>query len=190
MKFYLLLSTLVIAVKAQVQSPTYLFNVTSPAVNSPYVASQILPCIYDVADNVTSDNLQLSILLVGSNSSTVMTASADISQGFSFQKQIGGATVYEHQYNYNIPSNTTAGNYQVVFADSVSHTNVSIPITISVAPHTPSSTPLASASSSSTSSSSTTLGSIFKDTNSASHPAQLSTFLLFVSFILAFIQFL
>lgn len=28
-----------------------------------------------------------------------LTASADISQGFSYQKQIGGATVYEHQFN-------------------------------------------------------------------------------------------
>lgn len=44
-------------------------------------------------------DLQLSILLVGANSSTTMTASADISQGFSFQKSIGGATVYEHQLN-------------------------------------------------------------------------------------------
>lgn len=45
-------------------------------------------------------DLQLSILLIGSNSSTPMIMSADISQGFSFQKKIdGGAIVYEHQLN-------------------------------------------------------------------------------------------
>jgi hypothetical protein len=38
-------------------------------------------------------------LLVGTNSSFEMVASADISQGFSFEKQIPGATVYEHQLN-------------------------------------------------------------------------------------------
>lgn len=44
-------------------------------------------------------DLQLSISLVGTNSSVQLTPSADISQGFSYQKQIGGATVYEHQFN-------------------------------------------------------------------------------------------
>lgn len=55
-KLLILLSALALAVKAQVQSPTYQFNVTSPSPNSPYVASQILPCIYDIASNTTSDS--------------------------------------------------------------------------------------------------------------------------------------
>lgn len=44
-------------------------------------------------------DLQLSISLVGSNSTTAMVMSADISQGFSFQKQVGGGIVFEHQLN-------------------------------------------------------------------------------------------
>ncbi len=55
-KLFILLSALAVAVNAQIQSPTYQFNVTSPSPNSPYVASQILPCIYDVASNTTSDS--------------------------------------------------------------------------------------------------------------------------------------
>lgn len=55
-KFLILLSALAVAVTAQIQSSTGQFNVTSPSANSPYVASQILPCIYDVASNTTSDS--------------------------------------------------------------------------------------------------------------------------------------
>jgi hypothetical protein len=44
-------------------------------------------------------DLKLSVSLLGTNTSVQIVASADISQGFSFQKQIGGATVYEHHYN-------------------------------------------------------------------------------------------
>ncbi|KAI8878857.1 hypothetical protein K501DRAFT_325833 [Backusella circina FSU 941] len=146
LSFFLLVVFTAFFVKAQVRSPNFQYNVTSPAPNSPYVASQILPLIYDVASNATSENLQLSVSLLGTNTSVQMVASADISQGFSFQKQIGGDTVYEHQYNYNIPFNTTAGVYQVVFLDSVSKTNVSIPITISAAPVTPTSSSLPSGS--------------------------------------------
>ncbi|OBZ85162.1 hypothetical protein A0J61_06787 [Choanephora cucurbitarum] len=160
-KLALLVSTLVLAAEALVQSPSYQFNVTSPAPNAPYVASQILPCIYDVAANSTSDNLQLSITLVGSNYSAVMTGSADISLGFSFEKQISGATVYEHQFNYHIPANTTSGAYEVVFTDNVSQTNVSIPITIAAAPVTPSSSSLLP-SASATSADSSSTASVFR----------------------------
>jgi hypothetical protein len=46
-------------VEAQVRSPNFQYNVTSPAPNSPYVASQILPLIYDVASNATSESMLL-----------------------------------------------------------------------------------------------------------------------------------
>ena len=55
-KLLVFLSAMTAAVSAQIISPSYQFNVTSPAPNSPYVASQILPCIYDVASNATSDS--------------------------------------------------------------------------------------------------------------------------------------
>ncbi|KAI8097793.1 uncharacterized protein B0P05DRAFT_522029 [Gilbertella persicaria] len=189
-KIAVLFSTLVLAVEALVQSPSYQFNVTSPAPNAPYVASQILPCIYDVADNSTSDNLQLSISLVGDNSSTVMTASADISKGFSFEKEITGGTVYEHQFNYHIPSNTTAGNYQVVFTDSVSQTNVSISITIAAAPVTSSSIPSSTLASATGSSTSLSPSSIINKANAATMGTQVSKYLVRASVALALVQFL
>lgn len=114
-KLFVLLSTFTLAVSAQVQSSIGLFNVTSPTVNAPYVASRVLPCIYTVASNATSDSkmiiltklqcsfalldLQLSISLSNGSSAVVIDASADISQGYSFQKDQNGATVYEHQFN-------------------------------------------------------------------------------------------
>ncbi|GAA5805346.1 hypothetical protein HPULCUR_010862 [Helicostylum pulchrum] len=186
MKFLILLSALALAVKAQMQSPTYQFNVTSPILNSRYVASQMLPCIYDIASNTTANNLQLSILLVGTNSSTPMIMSADITQGFSFQKKIdGGAIVYEHQLNYNIPVNTTAGAYEVVYLDNLTQTKVSIPISIGAAPApTVFSSP---ADSDSSSPSSPTNNSIFNKGNSANAGLQISKFLLVASLILAFV---
>lgn len=117
-KFLVLLSTLAIAVSADVQSSIGLFNVSSPAPNAPFVASRVLPCVYTVASNATSDSnvyfntlctirwllldLQLSISLNSGNITTVINPSADISQGYSFQKSIGGATVYEHQFNVSV----------------------------------------------------------------------------------------
>ncbi|KAG2198965.1 uncharacterized protein EV154DRAFT_499374 [Mucor mucedo] len=185
-KILILLSALALAVKAQVQSPTYQFNVTSPSPNSPYVASQILPCIYDIASNTTSDNLQLSISLVGTNSTTPMIMSADITQGFSFQKQVGGAIVFEHQLNFNLPTNTTAGPYQVVFFDNVSQTNVSIPITISAAPApTISSLPSGSVTAAPTTSAP---ANIFDKGNSANAGSEISKLLLAASLILAFVH--
>ncbi|KAI8973626.1 hypothetical protein BDF20DRAFT_883310 [Mycotypha africana] len=197
-KLFVLLSTLAIAVRAQVQSPTSLFNVTSPSPNAIYVASRILPCIYDISSEATADKLQLSIYLMGTNTSQQITASADISQGFSFKKDISdGVVAYEHQINYNIPTTTAAGSYQVVYVDNVSQTNVSIPITIRAAP-TPS--PSASvgsgtsAAGSSAQASPTSSGSIFKDINAAPSslvvfsPATLSLALL-ASIILISVNF-
>ncbi|PHZ12578.1 uncharacterized protein RHIMIDRAFT_282576 [Rhizopus microsporus ATCC 52813] len=178
-KFLVLLSTLAIAVSAEVQSSIGLFNVSSPAPNAPFVASQILPCVYTVASNATPDNLQLSISLNSGNVTTVINPSADISQGYSFQKSIGGATVYEHQFNYQIPTNTTAGSYQVIFTDNVSQTNLSIPIIISAAPPT-SSVQNPSASGSSAPSQSSTSSSIFKP-SSAGNTLAIPKALLFMS---------
>lgn len=188
LKLLTLFSVLAVAVSAQIQSPSYQFNVTSPTPNSPYVASQILPCIYTTASNTTADNLQLSISLVGFNTSTTLVANADITQGFSKQQNNGGAAVYEQQFNYNIPVNTTAGAYQVVFSDNVSQTNVSIPITIAAAPVTP---VVSSASSGSTTAAptSTVPAGVINKTNSASAGIEISKLLLVGSFIFAFVHF-
>lgn len=39
-------------------------------------------------------------------------------------------TVYEHSYNYNIPTTVTTGPYNVVFLDTTTNTETNIPITI------------------------------------------------------------
>lgn len=91
---------------------------------------------------------------------------------------------------YNIPSNTTAGAYQVVFFDNVSQTNVSIPITISAAPVTPTSSAAVPSGSSGTNAATTSVpASIFnKDSSSANAGVQISMFLLVSSLFVAFVQ--
>jgi hypothetical protein len=47
-----LAATMAAVVSAQVTAPTGVFNVTSPTPNSPYVAKQVLPCTYQLFQNV------------------------------------------------------------------------------------------------------------------------------------------
>ncbi|KAG1471562.1 hypothetical protein G6F56_002053 [Rhizopus delemar] len=172
---------------AQVQSSTGLFNVSSPAPNAPYVASRVLPCVYTVAGVANTDSLQLSISLNNGTRSITIDPVADISQGYSFQKDVGGVTVYEHQFNYPIPINTTAGPYQVTFTDHVSRTNLTIPITIGAAPPTLSVvTPSASGSSTPVHSSSAPAA---LKSSSAGNTLDISMKLLFAAFFLATVNF-
>ncbi|KAI9497039.1 hypothetical protein BDB00DRAFT_757322 [Zychaea mexicana] len=118
-----------------------IFNVTKPTPNSPYVAGQKLPLVYDVASTTTEQTLQLSVTLIDPRNATnnvLMVQNGDISQGFSNQKEIGNTTVYEHQTNYDIPTNTAAGEYQVVYTNTITGYNTTIPITIAEAGTTPS----------------------------------------------------
>ncbi|KAF7725893.1 hypothetical protein EC973_009227, partial [Apophysomyces ossiformis] len=131
--FLLLLTSTVSAI---VQSPTHQFNVSAPTPGSPYVIGQKLPLIYTIAANTTADNLKLSILLQSvsnPNNTVVIQPDATIAKAFSYQTQVDGATVYQHQYDYNIPANSVAGEYNVVYLDSISNTNVSISVMINAA---------------------------------------------------------
>ncbi|KAI9274529.1 hypothetical protein BDA99DRAFT_533162 [Phascolomyces articulosus] len=114
-----------------------LFNVTSPEPNSPYTAGQKLPLIYEIPSTTTENNLQLSISLVNPANATanvIMVSNADVSHGFSNQKDLGNnVTVYEHQANYDIPTTTTAGAYQVIFTNTLTGYNTTVPITIAEA---------------------------------------------------------
>ncbi|KAL0096400.1 hypothetical protein J3Q64DRAFT_1019015 [Phycomyces blakesleeanus] len=133
----LIISAFIGATQAFVQSPNYQFNVSLPVSDNPYVAGQTLPLVYDVASNTTSDNLQLSVIVVSANNATnsvVALANANIGQGSSYKKTIGGADVYEHQENYAIPLNTTPGNYLVVYFDNISQTNATVAIVINAPP--------------------------------------------------------
>ncbi|KAI8990000.1 hypothetical protein BDB01DRAFT_848103 [Pilobolus umbonatus] len=129
----LLLTVSLYLTQAQIQSPNRLFAVTSPSPNSPYITGQMLPCIYLIASNATSETLQLAISLELGNMSILLIDRADISPGFSYERQLGQSTVYEHQFNYNLPINMATGVYQVKFTDRISLSEVSIPVRISAA---------------------------------------------------------
>ncbi|KAI7856100.1 hypothetical protein BDC45DRAFT_504307 [Circinella umbellata] len=111
-----------------------LFNITSPEANSPFVAGQKLPLIYNIPESTTEQNLQLSISLTSPTNATfnvVMVPVADVSHGFSNKKDAGNnVTIYEHQANYDIPTNTPAGEYQVIFSNTLTGHNNSVPIKI------------------------------------------------------------
>ncbi|KAI9022758.1 hypothetical protein CLU79DRAFT_750592 [Phycomyces nitens] len=143
----LIIGALAGVTQAFVQSPSYQFNVTLPVSDNPYVAGQTLPLVYDVAANTTSDNLQLSVTIVSAKNETnsvVALANANVGQGSSYKKTIGGADVYEHQENYAIPLNTTPGNYLVVYFDNISQTNATVSIVINAPPLSSSAAPAAS----------------------------------------------
>ncbi|KAI9484490.1 hypothetical protein BDB00DRAFT_774843 [Zychaea mexicana] len=126
---------------AQMTAPMKNFNVTSPVSNGPYVAGQILPCTYVLFSEVDSSSLQLQIVLEpvsggASNSTTtapttmVIAQSADVSKTDGSAKQNGNMTYYEHSINYSIPKAATPGNYDVVFKDLSTNTDLSVPIEI------------------------------------------------------------
>lgn len=120
----------------EVVSPTHNYNVTLPEPNAPYVAGQMLPIAYtSPADANIEKLLQLSVYLTTQDPSlnftdVLITSNADISQTFSFKRYRLNDIYYEHQLNYAIPNNTIPGNYVVLFVDSVSKYNTSVPILI------------------------------------------------------------
>ncbi|KAL0089258.1 hypothetical protein J3Q64DRAFT_1727781 [Phycomyces blakesleeanus] len=123
-------------VSSQVISPSHTYNVTAPEPNAPYVAGQVLPVRYTLVDDIKLPNLlSLSIYFTTIDPSmnftdTVITSNADISQGFSFRRTQNTMVYYEHELSYAIPNTTRAGSYQVIFVDSVSRTNTSVPIVV------------------------------------------------------------
>ncbi|KAI9316748.1 hypothetical protein BX666DRAFT_1946587 [Dichotomocladium elegans] len=112
------------------------YNVSKPGPNSLYVTGQKLPLVYRISAESTASTLQLSIILQDTQNATnsiVMVQNANIAKGFSEQVNQGGQTVYEHQENYDIPSNTAPGYYNVVYTNQATNHNISIPITIAAA---------------------------------------------------------
>ncbi|KAI8140738.1 hypothetical protein BJV82DRAFT_622322 [Fennellomyces sp. T-0311] len=118
-----------------------LFNVTKPVANAPYVAGQKLPLVYEVSAISSQYNLQITISFNNPRNATnnvLVEANAPIDQGFSSQREVGNTTVYEHQLNYDIPVNTAPGTYDVVYTNSVTGHNVTIPVDIRPASESPS----------------------------------------------------
>ncbi|KAF1801370.1 hypothetical protein V8B55DRAFT_1389517 [Mucor lusitanicus] len=124
------------SVKADVPSPSHNYNVTLPEPNAPYVAGQMLPISYTLPDDTNLPNLlSLSVLFTTQDPSLnftdiVITSNADISQGFSFRRTHNTMVYFEHQLSYAIPNNTLPGNYIVLFVDSISKSNTSVPILV------------------------------------------------------------
>lgn len=140
MKLFVLFSCFITAAYAQVRSSTGLFNVSSPTPNAPYVASRVLPCVYTVSGDTNSNSkvlssyycnkyvlisylswtdLQLSISLNNGTKSIVINPSADISQGYSFQKNIGGVISYEHQFNVSYITKRRMNKYNKPCLNSI-----------------------------------------------------------------------
>ncbi|OZJ05352.1 hypothetical protein BZG36_01557 [Bifiguratus adelaidae] len=121
---------------APVTAPQKNYNVTRPYANYPYVIGQILPCVYDLL-NVDTSSLQLTITLSQANNASappyVITNNADVSKTAQWLQSSGNVSFWEHQINYNIPTNATAGNYVVTYTDTSTQTYVKIPITINAA---------------------------------------------------------
>ncbi|KAI9252971.1 hypothetical protein BDA99DRAFT_552826 [Phascolomyces articulosus] len=155
------MTVMAVGVMAQMTAPMKNFNVTSPVSNGPYVAGQVLPCTYILFSEVDSSSLKLQIILepasghkspastttgATSTNNTTMTIAqnADVSKTDASAKQNGNVTYYEHSINYNIPKTATPGNYQVVFNDLSTNTDLSVPIEIrpvsAAAPSNPSAT--------------------------------------------------
>ncbi|KAI8328986.1 hypothetical protein BC941DRAFT_443946 [Chlamydoabsidia padenii] len=127
-----LVATMAATVSGQVTAPTGVFNVSSPTPNSPYVAKQILPCTYELFQNVDTTGLIMNIDLIstatGSNVSLNIATNADMSKTTNSAKMNGNITYYEHSTNYLIPATVAPGNYKVAF--SASGSVLDIPITI------------------------------------------------------------
>lgn len=65
-----------------------------------------------------------------SNSTIVIAENADTTKTDSSVKTKDNTTYYEHSINYAIPKTLTPGQYQVVFLDKTTNTQLDIPIEI------------------------------------------------------------
>ncbi|SAM02951.1 hypothetical protein [Absidia glauca] len=122
--------------QVQAQSTNRRFNVTAPLAGSPYVAGQIVPVTYTLPDDSSLSSVLGLAVYFTSNDPTVpfsqatISDNADLSQGFSFQRTSNTGVYYEHQLNFDIPKETKAGNYQIVFVDTKGGGNTTVPIVI------------------------------------------------------------
>ncbi|ORZ13719.1 hypothetical protein BCR42DRAFT_493097 [Absidia repens] len=116
----IVVAAIALTASAQVPALSGNFNVTSPTPNSPYVAQQILPCTYQLFQNVDTTGLTMNIDLIstatGSNVSLHIATNADMSKSSNSAKQNGNLTSYEHSTNYLIPTSVTPGSYKVSFS--------------------------------------------------------------------------
>ncbi|KAI9301350.1 hypothetical protein BJ944DRAFT_243351 [Cunninghamella echinulata] len=90
----------------------------------------------DDHNNNNNKHLHLSVHLVSmdptlSFKQITITDSADLNQGFSFERvNSNNKKYYEHELNYIIPKETPPGNYHVLFQNSKSSINTTVPIII------------------------------------------------------------
>ncbi|ORZ23174.1 hypothetical protein BCR42DRAFT_319305 [Absidia repens] len=156
-----IIAATIAAVSAQVTAPTGVFNVSSPTPNSPYVAQQILPCTYQLFQDVDTTGITMNINLVsaaaGSNVSLPISTNSDMSKSSNSAKQNGNTTYYEHSVNYMIPTTVAPGDYKVSFVAN----NAPFDIPITILPAASSSLISKSGSATGSSGAASTGGSIF-----------------------------
>ncbi|CAM0136768.1 unnamed protein product [Umbelopsis sp. WA50703] len=140
------MAAMVSIVSAASLAATGTFEIVSPTPQAIYVAGQILPVIYTVnSDIVAQKALELSVYISPAADShlnittRVITPNADVGSSPRVSKGANGVFVFEHAVNFNIPKDAPAGNYDVVFADSVMHVNTTVPVVIKAAASSPSS---------------------------------------------------
>ncbi|KAI9263765.1 hypothetical protein BY458DRAFT_540663 [Sporodiniella umbellata] len=168
---------------AQLTSAMRNYNVTSPVPNGPYVAGQVLPCTVTIPETATDISLSIKLNSASStNTSFVIAQKFDTSKTSGTRKNKYNETYYEHSFNYNIPTNITPGVYNVIFLDSLTNSQLDVPI--NVLPVASSTSKSASGTGSSSTTSSTN-GSVFKsnaNTLSVSFVLYLAIFGLVVLF--------
>lgn len=127
-------ATIVSALPAHplLQSSDAQLNISSPIQNGVYIAGKTLPLTY-IPD--TSANLNLNIYLRGmdaSSNETVIAENADVSNSpeNAVHDPNSQSIYYQHSINYNIPTTTPAGDYEVIYQNMNTNVNTTIPISI------------------------------------------------------------
>ncbi|ORZ15733.1 hypothetical protein BCR42DRAFT_451672 [Absidia repens] len=184
--FLVLIHVFALMVQGQVQAASKRFAILQPVAYSPYVAGQIVPVTYTIPDDAALPSiLGLAVFFTSRDTSVpffhaTISNNADLTQGFSFRRTANTEVYYEHQLNYNIPKETPAGNYQIVFMDTIGGSgNTTVPII--VRPYSTS-----SGSSSTATNKPAQVSNIFLQDNSASSFSKVPLFVIWASFAFIF----
>ncbi|CAO3582871.1 unnamed protein product [Absidia cylindrospora] len=184
--FLVLVQVFALMTQGQIQAASKRFTISQPVEYSPYVAGQIVPVTYTISDDANLPSiLGLAVVFTSRDASVpffhaTISNNADLSQGFSFRRTANTQVYYEHQLNYNIPKETPAGNYQIVFMDTIGGSgNTTVPII--VRPYSTS-----TVSSSTATNKPAQVSNIFLQDNSASSFSEPSLFVVWASFAFIF----
>ncbi|KAI9319993.1 hypothetical protein BX666DRAFT_1918311 [Dichotomocladium elegans] len=166
------------AVSGEVVSQDGQYNITSPSPNGDYVAGQILPLVYRL-NTAALDGLTINAYLTSTaNASFIPQTIVTGNDGSRHNPVVDhNITIYQHDFNYNLPAWLAAGPYNVIVESSNTKVNTSIPISIRAA--------VTSTSSSGSTSSGGSAAATNKSTNGISGASSLQLSLSFIPGALA-----